>query len=189
MLDPPRRIVTGHDAQGRAVIQEDGPPPRTARIGGENGTAFFEIWNTRATPAPIDRASGEPPEEGIILAPPPGGTRIRVVEFPPEDDSVRRTTPEEARARFAEMNAAGASTHDGGEGSRHAFMHRTETIDYGIILDGEITLVLDVGETVARRGDIVIQRGTNHGWSNRSNRPCRVAFVLIDGRFDDGLGG
>ena len=67
-------------------------------------------------------------------------------------------------------------------------MHRTETVDYGIVLDGEITLVMDVGETVVRAGDIVIQRGTNHGWANRSGRNCRIAFVLIDGRFEDGVG-
>jgi len=66
-------------------------------------------------------------------------------------------------------------------------MHRTETVDYGIVLEGEITLVMDVGETVVRAGDIVVQRGTNHGWANRSDRNCRIAFVLIDGTYEDGL--
>jgi uncharacterized cupin superfamily protein len=66
-------------------------------------------------------------------------------------------------------------------------MHRTETIDYGIVLDGEIVLIMDEGETTVRAGDIVIQRGTNHGWANRSNRPCRVCFVLIDGKFHPAL--
>jgi uncharacterized cupin superfamily protein len=62
-------------------------------------------------------------------------------------------------------------------------MHRTETIDYGIVLDGELVLIMDVGETVVRAGDIIIQRGTNHGWANRSNRHCRIAFILIDGEY------
>jgi uncharacterized cupin superfamily protein len=76
----------------------------------------------------------------------------------------------------------------GGEGkSRHPHMHRTETVDYGIVLEGEITLLVDEGETVVRAGDIVIQRGTNHGWANRSNANCRIAFILIDGQFVDGL--
>ena len=66
-------------------------------------------------------------------------------------------------------------------------MHRTETIDYGIVLEGEITLILDEGETLVRAGDIVIQRGTNHGWANRSGRNCRIAFILIDGKFDEEL--
>ena len=180
-----RRIVTGHDAEGRAIFLEDGAAPRTATLGGPSGTTFFELWNTHETPAVIDAASGEPQEDGITLAPPPGGTRIRIVDFPPETREVAQVSPEEARARFAEIGAAGASRH--GEGSRHAFMHRTETIDYGIVMDGEITLILDVGETVVRAGDVVVQRGTNHGWANRSGQPCRVCFVLIDGKFDPDL--
>jgi len=183
---PVRRVVTGHDSQGRAVIQEDGAVPRVQRIGGAHGPLFFEVWNTRATPAPIDRASGEPPETGIQLAPPQNGTRIRVLDIPPEDPGISELTPEQSRAHFAEVGAAGASSH-AGSGSRHAFMHRTETIDYGIVLEGELTLLLDAGETIVRAGDIVIQRGTNHGWSNRSGANCRIAFILIDGTFQDGL--
>jgi hypothetical protein len=186
MQAPFRRIVTGHDAEGRAIIQEDAPPPRVQRIGGEFGPMFYEVWNTRATPAPIDRASGEPHEDGIILAPPRHGTRIRVLDIPPEDPRIAALTPEQAHAHFAEIGAGDASSH--GAGSRHAFMHRTETIDYGIVLEGEVVLIMDEGETVVRAGDIVIQRGTNHGWANRSGSNCRIAFILIDGRFEDGLG-
>ena len=183
---PVRRIVTGHDAQGRAVIQEDGAPPRVARIGGEIGPLFHEVWNTRETPARIDRASGEPAEPGIQLAPPKNGTRIRVLDIPPDDPSLDSLTPEEARAHFAEIGAGDASSYEGA-GSRHARMHRTETTDYGIVLEGEIVLIMDEGETTVRAGDIVIQRGTNHGWANRSGKPCRIAFVLIDGRYEEGL--
>lgn len=186
MQAPFRRIVTGHDAQRRAILQEEGPPPRVQRIGGPTGPIFYEIWNTRETPAPIDRASGEPEEAGIILAPPRNGTRIRVLDIPPDDASFEKLTPEEARAHFAEIGAAEASSHHG-EGSRHAHMHRTETIDYGIVLEGEIVLIVDEGETLCRAGDIVVQRGTNHGWANRSDSNCRIAFILIDGAFTDGL--
>ncbi|HMA11383.1 MAG TPA: cupin domain-containing protein [Steroidobacteraceae bacterium] len=183
---PVRRVVTGHDAQGRAIIQQDGAVPRVQRIGGPHGPLFYEVWNTRDTPAPIDRDSGEPAEDGIQLAPPKRGTRIRVLDIPPEDKSVSAVTPEEAKAHFAQVGAAAASSHTA-SGSRHAFMHRTETIDYGIVLEGEVTLIMDEGETVVRAGDIVIQRGTNHGWANRSGRHCRIAFILIDGQFTDGL--
>jgi mannose-6-phosphate isomerase-like protein (cupin superfamily) len=182
MTAPFRRIVTGHDAAGRAIILEDSPPPRVQRIGGDTGPMFYEVWNTRETPAPIDRASGEPDEDRIMLAPPKGGTRIRVLDIPPDDDSLKNVTPEEARAHFAEVGAADAASHTGA-GSRHAHMHRTETIDYGIVLEGEIVLIMDEGETTVRAGDIVIQRGTNHGWANRSGKTCRIAFILIDGRF------
>jgi mannose-6-phosphate isomerase-like protein (cupin superfamily) len=179
---PVRRVVTGHDGEGRAIIQEDGAVPRMQRIGGPHGPLFYEVWNTRATPAPIDRASGEPAEEGIQLAPPKNGTRIRVLDIPPEDASIHSLTPEQIQAHFAEVGAADAPA-EGGRGSRHAFMHRTETIDYGIVLEGELTLIMDVGETVVRAGDIVIQRGTSHGWANRSRQHCRIAFILIDGEY------
>jgi mannose-6-phosphate isomerase-like protein (cupin superfamily) len=183
---PVRRIVTGHDAAGRAIIQDDGPVPRVQRVGGPHGPQFFEVWNTRATPAPIDRSSGEPAEHGIQLAPPKNGTRIRVLDVPPDDAAFANISSEQAAAHFAEVGAAGASSHTGAA-TRHAFMHRTETVDYGIVLEGEITLIMDEGETVAYAGDIVIQRGTNHGWANRSSRNCRIAFILIDGRYRDGL--
>ena len=181
---PVRRVVTGHDALGRAIIQEDGAVPRVQRIGGEHGPLFFEAWNTRATPAPIDRDSGEPSEQGIQLAPPKHGTRIRVLDIPPDHASLDALTPEQIQAHFAEVAAADAPAESRAlGGARHAFMHRTETIDYGIVLEGEITLIMDVGETVVRAGDIVVQRGTNHGWANRSGRNCRIAFVLIDGEY------
>jgi mannose-6-phosphate isomerase-like protein (cupin superfamily) len=180
-LTPFRRVVTGHDPDGRAVILEDGPPQRVARVGGEMGPTFYEIWNTQETPAHIDRASSEPSEAGIVLKPPKNGTRIRVLDVPPEDDRVHLLTPEERRAHFASIGAPEALTT---VASRHPFMHRTESIDYGIVLEGEITLILDRGETTVRAGDIVIQRGTNHGWANRSGQTCRIAFILIDGQFE-----
>jgi hypothetical protein len=183
---PVRRVVTGHDADGNAVFLEDRPVPRAQRVGGERGPLFFEVWNTQETPARIDRASGEPDESGISLAPPKNGTRIRVLDIPPEDESFASISPEEAQAHFAEVGAGDASSHSR-SGSRHAFMHRTETVDYGIMLEGELTLILDIGETVVRAGDIVIQRGTNHGWANRSGRNCRIAFILIDGTYQGGL--
>ena len=117
-----------------------------------------------------------------MLLPPHRGTRLRVLDIPPESDEIRTMTREAALAHFAEMGASGAAGRPD-PGSRHALMHRTETIDYGIVLEGELTLVMDVGETVVRAGDIVVQRGTNHGWSNRSGANCRVAFILIDGEY------
>ena len=68
-------------------------------------------------------------------------------------------------------------------------MHRTESIDYGVVISGEMTLVLDRGEALLREGDVVVQRGTNHAWANRSGKPCRMLFVLVDGRFEPGIPG
>lgn len=179
-----RRVVTGHDGQGHSVVQEDGPPARTVTLGGPSGTTFHEVWNTRSAPAPIDRASGEPAETGISLLPPSGGTRIRVLDIPPDDGTVAALPREAVRALFEAIGAG----HALAENPPHPLMHRTETVDYGIVLEGELVLILDEGETIVRAGDIVVQRGTSHAWANRSAGNARIAFVLIDGRFEDGLG-
>jgi len=178
-------VVTGHDPAGRAVIQSDGPPARVRLVGGPGGPTFFEVWHTRETPAVIGRTSGEPPEEGLVLAPPAGGTRIRVIDFPPDGDAIRRLTAAEAVDKFGEMGGSAAAR--AGADAPHPLMHRTQTLDYAIVLEGELTLVVDRGETTLRAGDVVVQRGTSHAWANRSDKTCRVAFVLIDGRFADGL--
>jgi ethanolamine utilization protein EutQ (cupin superfamily) len=180
-----KRIVTGHDSEGRAIILSDAPPTRVQQIGGDGGPTFFEVWNTRETPVLIDRQSGEPLENGLVLAPPKGGTRIRVIDFPPESETIRALTATEAAEKFAEMGGKEAAQSE--TGAPHPLMHRTETLDYGIVIEGELTLILDRGETIVRAGDIIIQRGTNHAWANRSDKNCRVAFVLIDGQFVDGL--
>jgi hypothetical protein len=180
-----KRIVTGHDSEGRAVVLSEAPPTRVQQIGGEGGPTFFEVWNTREMPVLIDRQSGEPVESGLVLAPPKGGTRIRVIDFPPEDDAIRGLTAGEAAEKFAEMGGKEAARSE--TGAPHPLMHRTQTLDYGIVIEGELTLILDRGETIVRAGDIIIQRGTNHAWANRSDKNCRVAFILIDGRFVDGL--
>jgi hypothetical protein len=180
-----RRIVTGHNDKGMAIIASDTIPPEQRPMG-PNGPRFFEVWNTNGAPAAIDRCSVDPPVAGLVLTPPAHGTRIRVNEFPPESAQDSSTSTTEALKQFE--NIGGANAFTGGHGSdRHALMHRTSTIDYGIVLEGEITLILDEGETVAKAGDIVIQRGTNHAWANRGTTNCRVAFILVDGRFEDGL--
>ena len=176
-----RRVVTGHDGTGRSVVQEDGPPERVVTLGGDSGTVFHEIWNTRATPAAIDRASGEPGEPGLLLLPPKGGTRIRILDIPPDDGSVAALPREAVRALFEAIGAGHALADD----PPHPLMHRTETVDYGIVLEGELVLILDAGETVVRSGDVVVQRGTSHAWANRSQANARIAFVLIDGRFEE----
>jgi len=186
MTNKVRRIVTGHDDAGRAIIVSDGSPERIESVG-PNGPVFYEIWNTRETPARIDRNGVEPAEVGIVLKPPSQGTRIRVLDIAPEGEEMANADAETARKLFERISAAGASTHAGGN-APHPFMHRTESIDYGLVLEGEITLIVDKGETVVRAGDIVIQKGTNHAWANRSNRNCRIAFILIDGKFEEGLG-
>jgi hypothetical protein len=172
-----RRIVTGHDKDGRAVIVDDRAPVRVFDNLGEPGLVFYEVWNTRETPARIDRASGEPVEDRLMLAPPRMGTRIRVLDVPVDN-------PATADLDAVFENIGGKEARVVAKDVRHASFHRTQTIDYGIVLDGEITLLVDEGETTLYAGDICIQRGTNHGWVNRGTKPCRIAFILIDGVWD-----
>jgi quercetin dioxygenase-like cupin family protein len=109
------------------------------------------------------------------------GTVLRVNHFPPENAAVRQMDAQAARTAFAALGNERAATF--GKGGRHPLMHRTETVDYAIVLAGEITMVLDDVDVELKAGDIVVQCGTNHAWSNRSDAPCVVAFVLIDGEF------
>lgn len=180
-----RRIVTGHDDTGKAIVFSDTPAPLEQLVGGPGGPTFIEVWNTRETPALIDRQADEAVEGSLVLAPPKGGTRLRVIDFPPEGDAVRNLTEAQAAEKFAAMGGGDASSAHAG--APHPLMHRTQTVDYGIVLEGEITLVLDQSEVTIRAGDIVVQRGTNHAWANRSGKNCRMAFVLVDGQFADGL--
>src|SRR4051812_7731726 len=110
---------------------------------------------------------------------------MRINHFPPESEDVRQMDPEASRRAFAALGNEKAATF--GKGGRHPLMHRTETIDYAIVLSGEITMVMDDRDVDLKAGDVLVQCGTNHAWSNRSNAPCIVAFVLIDGEFDPAL--
>lgn len=176
-----RRIVTGHDADGKATIISDASPARSLVVGGPGGPTFTEVWHTLETPALIHPQPREPEESSLALAPPPNGTRLRVIEFPPEGEEIRKLTASEALEKFRSMAGENASTSV--QGAPHPLMHRTKTVDYGIVLEGELTLIVDRGETMIRAGDIVIQNGTNHAWANRSGKLCRIAFILLDGQY------
>lgn len=185
MNKPFRRIVTGHNEHNRAIIASDAPPERVFDKLGEPGLVFYEVWNTRETPARVDRLSGEPAEDRLSLPPPSQGTRIRVLDIPPEREDVRALDAQTAQSHFELIGGGGA--HSAKDNAKHPYMHRTESIDYGIVLEGEIYLIVDEGEVLVRQGDIVVQRGTNHAWSNRSGKNCRIAFILVDGKFDDDI--
>ncbi|MGC2774748.1 MAG: cupin domain-containing protein [Bradyrhizobium sp.] len=179
-LPPIRRVVTGHDDHGAAVISSDGALSTVVELAAIPGTVFHEVWSTGATPVAID--NGADPTIGPLLLPPPGnGTRIRFVDIPPDTEEFLRTGAAKMQAAFGEIGSAHASTVTAD--SPHPLMHRTETVDYGIVISGEITLVLDKGTADLKAGDVVIQRGTNHGWANRSGKPCRMLFILVDGQF------
>jgi mannose-6-phosphate isomerase-like protein (cupin superfamily) len=168
-----RRVVTGHDDNGKAIIESDGPAPNV-RVREGAGFVSTLLWVTDETPVNaglrIDRA-----DRTIAVAPPPNGSILRIVDFPP-------VTPEVDAMDGTALRQAMGVDHAGSAGapSRHAYMHRTKSVDYGIVLSGEIDMLLDDSEVHLKAGDIVIQQATNHAWVNRSSDFCRIAFILID---------
>lgn len=184
-LPPIHRVVTGHDADGKAIVAENGPLPTVVSLDAIPGTVFHEVWATGATPAPLDRQGADLTRGPVQLPPPKGGTRIRFVDIPPDTADYLAHGAERMNDAFAAIGDTAASTVKAD--SPHPLMHRTESIDYGIVIEGEMVLVLDDSEVPLRPGSVVIQRGTNHAWANRSGKVCRMAFILIDGAYEPTL--
>ena len=181
---PIHRVVTGHDAQGKAIVASNGPLPTVVELSTIPGTVFHEVWSTHAAPAPVD--NGADPSTGPLMLPPPAqGTRMRFVDIPPDTPEFLAHGAARMKQAFSQIGDEQASTVKGD--SPHPLMHRTESIDYGVVIDGEMTLVLDDSEVLLKPGSVVVQRGTNHAWANRSGKPCRMLFVLIDGRYDPAI--
>lgn len=179
-LPPIHRVVTGHDTSGRAVVASDGPLATVVELTAIPGTIFHEVWSTTGVPAPVDNG-GDPTVGPLMLPPPKWGTRIRFVDIPPDTAEFLAHGAQRMAEAFTEIGDAAASTVN--EASPHPLMHRTESIDYGIVIEGEMTLVLDAAEVALKPGSVVVQRGTNHAWANRSGKPCRMLFVLLDGEY------
>jgi mannose-6-phosphate isomerase-like protein (cupin superfamily) len=178
---PIERIVTGHDATGKAIVSQRGPLPHVAEIAAIPGTVFHEVWATRGTPAPVGNGP-DPTLDALMLPPPRHGTRIRFVDIPPDTPEFLAQGAAKMKDAFTQAGDVGASTVKAN--SPHPLMHRTESVDYGVVIEGELTLVLDDSEVPLRPGSVVVQRGTNHAWANRSGRPCRMLFVLVDGAYE-----
>ena len=171
MVQPTRRVVTGHDAKGKAVVLIDGAAPN-AKLRKATGLTSTLLWVTDRSPAD-NSGRADAAEREIGVAPPPCGSIFRVVDFPPAADF----GAVDNAAMLREMGI-GAS-----EGSaRHAGMHRTNSVDYAVVISGEIDMLLDDSEVHLRAGDVLVQRGTNHAWVNRGRENCRIAFVLIDAK-------
>lgn len=170
-----RRIVTGNDANGRSRIVEDAPASSIRTVAERPGYRAVNVWRTTETPAGI--AAGDTARDHKGILPPKNGTILRIIDFPPEPKD-----PAERQRRIAATFGTifTDAAHDKREG-KHPGMHTTQTVDYAIVLEGEIYAVMDEGETLMKAGDVLIQRGTNHAWANRSERTARIAFVLIDG--------
>jgi quercetin dioxygenase-like cupin family protein len=154
-----RRVVTGHDESGKSVVLSDGPAPQHHPMHGPAvGADFVEIWSTpQAVPELTSRPAAEPNERAFTIMP-PSGHLLRIIRIYPAKDGGRRTV-----------------------------MHRTRTLDYAVVIQGEIVLALEDSEVVLKAGDVVVQRGTDHAWENRADEVALMAFFHIDAEFSPEL--
>jgi len=174
---PVRRIVTVDGEDGKSKAIADGPVADVRTDPARPGFAATRIWVTEQTPA---RFKGMPETLDLphALEPPRGGSVCRVVTFPPDAFWMRRVGAKEIRDYFHAAGSPGASTYS--PRAPHPYMQKTATLDFCLVLEGEITLVLDQQEVHLAAGDTVVQRGTSHAWSNRSGRPCVIAISSHD---------
>jgi len=199
-----RRVVTGHNAAGRSVFIKDAAAPHVYNRG-PGSAVVTELWETRAMPAD-NRGDGEVTDHPFRLAPPKHGTVFRIIEYPP--DKQRLAALEQQRASADDGSGHGAALASEASGQRgnsivrapdtrpepgpsaraafdrgsprHPGFHKTSSVDYAIVLSGEIYALMDEGEVLLKAGDVLVQRGTNHAWSNRTDAPAYLAFVLVD---------
>jgi len=171
-LKSTRRIVTGHDANGKAVVLFDSSLQPKQRSAGANGTTL--LWVTGESPVDV-ASSADRAQTQVGVPPPANGTIFRIVDFAP---AAPNAAPIDHHQILLSMGIDPATQGY----SRHANTHRTRTVDYAIVLDGEIDMLLDDSEIHVKAGDVLVQQATNHAWVNNGTEPCRIAFILIDGK-------
>jgi mannose-6-phosphate isomerase-like protein (cupin superfamily) len=165
-----RRIVTGHDMSGKAVALFDGTAEAHQRTPG--GNAITMLWVTGESPVDVS-GSADRTSIKVGVPPPPNGSIFRIVDFPP-------TKPGTGHVDHHKI-LVGMGIDPATQGyMRHATTHRTRSIDYAIVLEGEIDMLMDDTEVHMKAGDVLVQQGTNHAWVNNGSNPCRIAFILID---------
>jgi mannose-6-phosphate isomerase-like protein (cupin superfamily) len=166
-----RRVVTGHTAKGRSAVLFDGPL--------STGPVPHDryVWTTSSAPA-VNAGSTDAANAPYRLEPAAQGSVFRVVEFPPE--SVMAGLPADQKETFFKnLFASMGAAHCRVDTSRSPGMHKTSTVDYVVILRGEVTLLLDEGEVTLKAGDLVVQRGTNHDWVVRGKEPALIGVVML----------
>jgi mannose-6-phosphate isomerase-like protein (cupin superfamily) len=171
-----RRIVTGHDENGLAIITEDGAAPSVHTNPKREGFYLTNLWVTHETPVPINN-DPDPTSAPLQLEPPKNGSVVRIIEFGPEGEWLKKLDNDGAKTAFGAMGTDKASTFRPGG---HPLMHRTESVDYALILEGEIYLVLDKEERLMKTGDFLVERGTNHAWANRSGKFMGERATVIE---------
>jgi mannose-6-phosphate isomerase-like protein (cupin superfamily) len=167
-----RRVVTGHDNTGKAIVLIDGIAQNT-RTRAFAGTVSTLMWVTDGAPADISSGKDQADRQ-IATAPPEHGSIFRIVDFAPVTPEMEAVSHEQVTRELGVGHPETAA--------RHPFTHRTKSIDYALVLSGEIDMLLDDSDVHLKAGDVLIQQGTNHAWVNRGSEVCRIAFVLIDAK-------
>jgi hypothetical protein len=176
-IRPLRRIVVRDHADGtRSGALCDAPSPDVHTDPARPGFAATRMWVTDCTPARIRSKTLNLPH---TIEPPRAGSLCRYLQIPPDAAWQGKVGLKEVQAYFASMGSPAASTYSGG--ATHPYMQKTRTLDFALIIEGEITLVLDLDEVNLTAGDTVVLRGANHAWSNRSDKPCLIAMSMHDG--------
>jgi hypothetical protein len=179
LRDRVRRVVTGETARGQSGVLRDGGAPRVVVLDNYPGFEMVEVWATEEIPRlPVPRS--EPTIAMDSFVPPSGGTRFRLTQIPPDTvfEQVREKggAPAEFWKEYVAKAPGLAESHDG----EHQMLRRTNTIDYVIVLEGEIWLELDDGSiTELRQGDVVVQNASRYAWRNQSGAPCLLAEIMI----------
>jgi mannose-6-phosphate isomerase-like protein (cupin superfamily) len=169
--DDVRRVVTGLDERNHAVVLFDSRVPLKRDSPVLSSTNF---WITDSTPPSL--SNQDTANRPIGVSPPDNGTKFRLVEFAPLDPATEAKLP-------PEMIMKGVShPPEKGIPVKHPMMHRTRTLDYAVILSGEIDMMLDDTSVHLKQGDVIVQQATNHGWVNHGTEPCRILFVLMDSK-------
>lgn len=174
MVSQIRRVVTGHDAQGRSTIIFDGPAAQVKEMASMPGLALTDLWETSGAPADND-GMADAADRPVRLEPANGGAIFRTVEFPPDSH-----WQGQADAALAFNSIGAGAAHD--SASSDPMRHKTNTVDLIFVLKGEIEAIVDTGRVLLRQGDAFIQRGTMHSWSVPGDEPCILGVVLIDAR-------
>jgi quercetin dioxygenase-like cupin family protein len=176
-VKPARRIVVTDREPNKSSLVSDGPSPDVRTDPARPGFAIQRMWVTDGTPCKIVLETLQLP---FTIEPPTNGSVLNVFTFPPDANWKGKVGEREVKAFFESVGAARASTYSAD--APHPYMQKTRTLDFGIVIDGEIALVLDTQEVTLKKGDFIVQRGTNHAWSNRSGQPAVVAIASHDGR-------
>ncbi|MDB5804333.1 MAG: cupin superfamily protein [Betaproteobacteria bacterium] len=182
-IKPIRRVVTGLNAQGKSCVLYDSAAPGVKASAFKKGTGMTDIWLWNESPAPIDgnRDDGDVP---FHFEPPETGGRLRVVqsECKPKDYDASKDTY--ITAEHAPRRTEGGTWERGRQSLFQTRIHKSETLDYGVMLSGERVLVTDESEHVLTPGDVVIQVGSWHAWSDR-NFGSQMAFVMMAAELED----